>query len=48
MRAAYVIGKAVARLKLPSILGWLLAGILFGPYLASVITQDIVNALLTF
>ena len=43
--AAYVIGKAVARLRLPSILGWLLAGILFGPYLANVITQDTVNAL---
>ncbi|MGN0790486.1 MAG: cation:proton antiporter [Christensenellales bacterium] len=43
--AAYVIGKVVARLRLPSILGWLLAGILFGPYLANVITQDTVNAL---
>lgn len=39
--AASVCGKMVSRLKLPSILGWLIAGIIFGPYLAGVVTLDI-------
>lgn len=32
--AAFVCGKLVSKLKLPSILVWLIAGIVFGPYLA--------------
>lgn len=39
--AAIVCGKLVSRLKLPSILGWLIAGIMFGPYLAGVVTLAI-------
>ncbi|MCI6998948.1 MAG: cation:proton antiporter [Clostridiales bacterium] len=38
-------GKMVSKVKLPSILGWLIAGIIFGPYLAGVVTLDITNAL---
>ena len=38
-------GKMVSKVKLPSILGWLIAGIVFGPYLAGVVTLDITNAL---
>ena len=38
-------GKMVSKVKLPSILGWLIAGIVFGPYLAGVVTPDITNAL---
>ncbi|MGN0492760.1 MAG: cation:proton antiporter [Acutalibacteraceae bacterium] len=38
-------GKAVSKVKLPSILGWLIAGIVFGPYLAGVITFEITDAL---
>ena len=30
---------------MPAILGWLIAGIVFGPYLAEIVTFDIVNAL---
>ncbi len=42
---ALICGKLTARLKLPVILGWLVAGILFGPYLAGVVTMDITEAL---
>lgn len=42
---ASVCGKMVSRLKLPSILGWLIAGIIFGPYLAGVVTLDITDTL---
>lgn len=42
---ALICGKLTARLKLPAILGWLIAGILFGPYLAGVVTMDITEAL---
>ena len=30
--AAFFTGKAVSRLKLPSILGWLIAGMVLGPH----------------
>ena len=43
--AAFICGKFISRLKLPAILGWLIAGIVFGPYLAEVVTLDISNAL---
>lgn len=43
--AASVCGKMVSRLRLPSILGWLIAGIIFGPYLAGVVTLDITDTL---
>ena len=42
---AFVCGKLVSNVRLPSILGWLIAGIVFGPYLAGVVTSDITNAL---
>lgn len=42
--AAFVCGKLVSKLKLPSILGWLIAGIVFGSYLAQVVTPDIMNS----
>ncbi|MGN1234673.1 MAG: cation:proton antiporter [Christensenellaceae bacterium] len=41
---AVVCGKLVSKLRLPSILGWLIAGIVFGPYLAGVVTSDITEA----
>lgn len=43
--AAFVCGRLISRVKLPAILGWLIAGIVFGPYLAGVVTQDIMDAL---
>lgn len=42
---AFVCGKIVSLLKLPSILGWLIAGIVFGPYLAGVVSIEITDAL---
>ncbi len=29
---AFVVGKLVSKLKLPSILGWLIAGMILGPH----------------
>lgn len=43
--AASVCSKLISKVKLPAILGWLIAGIVFGPYLAGVVTLDITNAL---
>ncbi|MGN0299675.1 MAG: cation:proton antiporter [Lachnospiraceae bacterium] len=42
---AFVCGKLVSKVKLPAILGWLIAGIVFGPYLANVVTLESMNAL---
>lgn len=41
---AFTFGKLISKLKLPAILGWLIAGIVFGPYLAEVVTLDITNS----
>ena len=40
---AVICGKLSAKLKLPAILGWLVAGIVFGPYLVGVVTADITD-----
>ncbi|MGN0732922.1 MAG: cation:proton antiporter [Emergencia sp.] len=42
---AFTCGKLISKLKLPAILGWLIAGIVFGPYLAEVVTFDITDAI---
>ncbi|MDD6215082.1 MAG: cation:proton antiporter [Firmicutes bacterium] len=42
---AVIGGKLSTKLKLPAILGWLVAGIIFGPYLAGVVTSDITDAM---
>lgn len=42
---AFTCGKLISKLKLPAILGWLIAGIVFGPYLAEVVTLDIINSM---
>lgn len=42
---AFTCGKLISKLKLPAILGWLIAGIVFGPYLAGVVTLDIINSM---
>lgn len=38
---ALILGNLVAKLKLPSILGWLITGIVFGPYLVGFVSSDI-------
>ncbi|MGN1122013.1 MAG: cation:proton antiporter [Eubacteriales bacterium] len=42
---ACICGKAAAKLKLPAILGWLAAGIVFGPYLGEIVTFAVTDAL---
>ena len=42
--AAFVCGKLVSKFRLPAILGWLIAGIVFGPYLAGVVTFEVTDS----
>lgn len=42
---AVICGKLISKLKLPAILGWLIAGIVFGPYLTQVVTFEVTDAL---
>lgn len=44
MGVAYLAGKLVAKIKLPSILGWLITGMALGPHALSVINQPILDA----
>lgn len=41
---AFFIGKLVSRVKLPAILGWLLAGMVLGPYAIGLINENILSA----
>ncbi len=41
---AFIIGKMVSKLKLPSILGWLITGMISGPYALSLINGNIMDA----
>lgn len=38
-----IIGKGVSRLKLPSILGWLIGGMVFGPYVFHLIDKNLLQ-----
>ena len=41
---AFLAGKLAARVKLPSILGWLLAGMVLGPHAVSLVSQEMLDA----
>lgn len=41
MCVAFVVCKLVSKIKLPAILGWLIAGIVFGPYLVNIVSLEI-------
>lgn len=41
---AYLVGKLVSKIKLPSILGWLIAGMILGPHAISLINDQILSA----
>lgn len=41
---AFFAGKLIAKLKLPSILGWLIAGMILGPHAISLMSQQILDA----
>lgn len=43
---AAVLGKLVSKLKMPAILGWLIAGMLFGPHACSLLPQTLMDSLL--
>ncbi|MGN0293129.1 MAG: cation:proton antiporter [Lachnospiraceae bacterium] len=40
---AFLAGKAVSKAKLPSILGWLIAGMLLGPHAAGLLPQKVMD-----
>lgn len=42
--AAFILGKLVSKIKLPSILGWLLAGMLLGPHALNLMPQKLLDA----
>ena len=41
---AFIIGKGVSKLRLPAILGWLIAGMLFGPYALHLLPDELMSA----
>lgn len=41
---AFIIGKLVSKFKLPSILGWLIAGMFLGPYALSLVNKEMLDA----
>ncbi|MGN0373981.1 MAG: cation:proton antiporter [Butyrivibrio sp.] len=41
---AICVGRLVSRIKLPAILGWLITGVVFGPYLVGTVGFDIINS----
>lgn len=41
---AFALGKLVARIKLPSILGWLIAGMILGPHAFSLVNEVILES----
>ena len=42
---AFIVGKKISKIRLPAILGWLIAGVVFGPYLTNIVTLEIMDAL---
>lgn len=41
---AFLAGKAVSKIKLPAILGWLIAGMVFGPNALGLLPQEVMDA----
>lgn len=41
---AFVAGKLISKCKLPSILGWLIAGMILGPHAVSLVNQQLLDA----
>ena len=41
---AFLAGKLAARVQLPSILGWLIAGMVLGPHAVSLVSQEMLDA----
>lgn len=41
---AFFVGKLVSKLRLPSILGWLITGIVLGSYAFSLVARELMDA----
>lgn len=41
---AIIVGKLIAQTKLPAILGWLITGVFFGPYLVQIVSFEIMDS----
>ena len=41
---AFVAGKLIAKLKMPSILGWLIVGMILGPHAVGLMPQEVINS----
>ena len=41
---AFLAGKLISKIKLPSIVGWLIAGMILGPHAVSLMNQEILDA----
>ncbi len=41
---AFIAGKLITRLRMPSILGWLIAGMLLGPHAAGLMPQTVMDS----
>lgn len=41
---AFIAGKLMAKIKMPSILGWLIVGMIFGPHAINLMPQFILSA----
>ena len=41
---AFGVGKLISKLRLPAILGWLITGIVVGPYAFSLISDELINS----
>ena len=41
---AFLCGRLIAKLKLPSILGWLICAMILGPHAVSLINQELLDA----
>lgn len=44
LAAAFIAGKLISKIKLPSILGWLIVGMLLGPHAAGLMPQAVLDA----
>ncbi|MGN0700707.1 MAG: cation:proton antiporter [Oscillospiraceae bacterium] len=42
---AFAVGKLIGKLRLPAILGWLITGIVVGPYALKLISDELISAL---
>lgn len=42
--AAFIAGKLIAKLKMPSILGWLIVGMILGPHAVGLMPQEVIDS----